>query len=194
MTQDDADGRGPGRRVLLAYYSRAGENYSYGGRTHLEVGNAEVVAEMITGLLAGRVDLDVHRIEAAEPYDESDYDAVVARNVEEQQAAARPALAGPLPDLAGVGTVLVGAPIWNVRPPMLLHTFLEGLNLSGITVLPFVTYAVSGLGSTLEVYARSCPGAELGEALAVHGEQVRGARPDVRGWLARVGLLTPGHP
>jgi flavodoxin len=190
MTQDDQE---PGRRVLLAYYSRAGENYSYGGRTHLQVGNTEVVAEMITDLLAGQVDLAVHRIGAAEPYDEGDYDAVVTRNVTEEQADARPALAHPLPDLTGVDTVLVGAPIWNVRPPMLMHTFLEGLDLTGTTVLPFVTYAVSGLGSTREVYARSCPRAELGEALAVHGEEAQDARPAVQDWLVRVGLLTSGR-
>jgi hypothetical protein len=34
-----------GRRVLLAYFSRAGENYLNGGRRRLTVGNTEVVAE-----------------------------------------------------------------------------------------------------------------------------------------------------
>ena len=31
-------------RILLAYFSRAGENYYYGGRRDLEVGNTEVLA------------------------------------------------------------------------------------------------------------------------------------------------------
>lgn len=67
------------RRVLLAYFSRAGENYDYGGRTNLDVGNTEVLAGMIGTLIA----CDVHRIEAADPYSDG-YDATVARNVREQ--------------------------------------------------------------------------------------------------------------
>jgi hypothetical protein len=31
-------------RILLAYFSRPGENYYYGGRRNLEVGNTEVLA------------------------------------------------------------------------------------------------------------------------------------------------------
>jgi hypothetical protein len=42
---------GTGPRVLLAYFSRAGENYHYGGRTYLEVGNTEVLADMINSLV-----------------------------------------------------------------------------------------------------------------------------------------------
>jgi hypothetical protein len=53
-----------GRTVLLAYFSRAGENYSYGGRTDLTVGNTEVLA----GLISQRITCDVHRIEPADPY------------------------------------------------------------------------------------------------------------------------------
>jgi hypothetical protein len=53
-----------GGTVLLAYFSRAGENYYNGGRRRLAVGNTQVVAAMI-GRLVG---CDVHRIEAADPY------------------------------------------------------------------------------------------------------------------------------
>src|SRR5215213_8784812 len=51
-------------RVLLAYFSRAGENYYYGGRRDLDVGNTEVLARIIAEL----TQVDVHRIEAAQPY------------------------------------------------------------------------------------------------------------------------------
>ena len=52
------------RRILLAYFSRPGENYYYGGRRDLEVGNTEVLARMIAEL----IDCDVYRIEATDPY------------------------------------------------------------------------------------------------------------------------------
>ncbi len=94
---------------MLAYFSRAGENYYYGGRTDLAVGNTEVVAGMIGGLIR----CDVHRIEPADPYPD-DYAETVARNVREQNANARPAIANPLASIARYDVVLLGSPIWIV--------------------------------------------------------------------------------
>jgi len=48
---------------------------------------------------------------------------------------------------------------------------------------------MSGLGTTERDYARSCPGATTGEGLAVRGEEVREAGPDLESWLRRAGLL-----
>jgi flavodoxin len=175
---------GVAARVLLAYFSRAGENYHYGGRTYLEVGNTEVLA----GMISGQVACDVHRIEAAEPYSD-DYEDTVARNVREQNADARPVIANPLPVIDGYDVVLLGSGIWNVRPPMIMRTFAEGHDFAGKTVLPVVTYAVSGQGRAAEVYARACSGATVGEGLAVRGEEVRQADAAVSAWLRRVGLL-----
>jgi flavodoxin len=65
------------KRVLLAYFSRPGENYYYyGGRTDLKVGNTEVLAEKI----ASRITCDTYRIQAADPYPH-DYDAAVTELV-----------------------------------------------------------------------------------------------------------------
>ena len=48
---------------------------------------------------------------------------------------------------------------------------------------------MSGLGTTDRDYAASCPGATLGESLAVRGEQAADAEPAVEAWLRRIGLL-----
>jgi flavodoxin len=172
------------RRVLLAYFSRAGENYYYGGRIDLEVGNTEVLA----GMLSERIDCDVYRIEAADPYSD-DYDETVSRNVREQDADARPAIANPLASIVPYDIVLLGSPIWNVRAPMIMSTFAESFDFTGKTIFPFTTYAVSGLGTVVRDYGASCPGATIGEGLAVRGEKVQEARPAVESWLGRIGLL-----
>ena len=171
--------------VLLAYFSRAGENYFNGGRRRLTVGNTEVVAGMISRLIG----CDVHRIEAADPYPE-DYEPTVRRNVEEQNANARPRIANPLPSIERYNTVLLGSPIWNVRAPMIMTTFVEGLDFAGKTVHPLTTHAMSGLGRTESEYAASCRGARIAEGLAVRGEEVADAQPAVEAWLRRIGLLT----
>jgi flavodoxin len=172
-------------RILLAYFSRPGENYYYGDRRDLKVGNTEVLAHMIAEL----IECDVHRIHPADPYP-AEYDATVARNVREQDVDARPAMAGPLASIDQYDTVLLGSPIWNVRPPMIMTTFTESLSFTGKTVHPFVTYAVSGLGRTERDYAASCRGARIAPGLAVQGEVVTRQRADVKTWLRDAGLLS----
>lgn len=166
--------------VLIVYFSRPGENYWYGGRRELAVGPTET----LVGMLAGRLRCRVHRVEAARPYPRG-YDATVARNVAEQQQDARPAVAGPLPDARDVRTVVLASPVWNVRPPMIMSTVVEGLDLTGATVLPLTTHAMSGLGTSAQVYADLAPGATIGTGLAVRGEDVADAGPALDAWIAR---------
>jgi flavodoxin len=165
-------------RTLLAYFSRTGENYWYGGRRTLDVGNTEVLA----GMIAQLIPCDVHRVEAADPYSD-DYDDTVARNVREQDGDARPTNAQPPPPIEQYDTVLLGSPIWNVRPPMIMSTFVEGVDLSGKTVLPFTTHAMSGLGTAPRDYARLAPAAIIGDGLAVQGEEVADAGAELEQWL-----------
>lgn len=172
-------------RTLMAYFSRSGENYYYGGRRDLEVGNTEVLARIIAELIG----CDVHRIEATDPYPDG-YDATVARNVTEQNADERPAIANPLASIERYDRLLLGSPIWNVRPPMILSTFAESYDFTGKTVHPFVTYAVSGLGSTERDYAEACAGARISPGLAVQGEEATQHRDDVATWLRQNGLLS----
>jgi len=172
-------------RTLLVYFSRAGENYWNGDRRTLDVGNTEVLANVIRY----QIDCDVFRIEAVDAYSDR-YDPTVALNVEEQNNDARPAIAGNLPDLAGYDTVLLGSPIWNGQPPMIIASFVEAVDLTGKDLRPFVTYAVSGLGSTTSFYRDLGSGARLGTGLAVRGEDVRysGTAGTVERWLRSSGM------
>ncbi len=72
---------------------------------------------------------------------------------------------------------------------MIMTTFVEALGFAVKTVHPLTTYAMSGAGTTERDYAGSCPGARLGEGLAVRGEEVADAEPAVADWLRRIGLL-----
>ena len=191
-----------GPRALVAYFSRAGENYYYGGRTTLAVGNTEVLAEMISSAVA----VDVYRIDAADPYPDS-YDATVERNVREQNTEARPSIAGDLPAVSAYDTVLLGSGIWNVRPPMIMRTFVEGVDLSGKTIFPFVTYAVVAWAAPSTTTRDSAPDPRSAKASPCAGKRSetheemskRGcaasdcSRPEGRGAIA--GLRRPtGRP
>lgn len=167
-----------GSRTLLVYFSRTGENYWEGGRRDLEIGNTEIVAQLIQD----RIDCDVFEILAADPYPEA-YDPTVARNVREQNADVRPAIDGELPDLSRYDTVLLGSPVWNVRAPMIMSTFVEAVDLTGKRVLPFVTYAVSGMAGIDQDYRDALPGSDLADGLAVRGEDAASAADAVDAWL-----------
>ena len=52
--------------------------------------------------------------------------------------------AQPYPDSYDV--VFVGCPIWWGDEPMIVRTFVEGVDLSGKTVVPFTTHGGSGRG------------------------------------------------
>jgi flavodoxin len=171
-------------KTLLVYFSRAGENYWNGGRRDVKVGNTEVLATMIDK----RIDCDAYRIEPADPYPSS-YDQTVARNVKEEHDDARPAIAHRLPDAGRYDTVLLGSPVWNVRAPMIMSTFVDGVDLTGKTVLPFVTYAVSGIGTVETGYRDMLPDATVRRGLAVRGETAAAAGPDLDRWLRAGGLI-----
>lgn len=150
----------------------------------LQTGNTKVVAGMISEL----VECDVYGIQAAEAYSDS-YDETVERNRLEQREDVRPALAGTLPDISKYDTVILGSPVWNVAAPMIISTFLEKVDLAGKTVLPFVTYAVSGLAGIDEDYRAKLPSAHVMVGLAVRGEEVEQASAELTSWLRQHHLI-----
>ncbi len=174
-----------GSKPLLVYFSRAGENYWFGDRRTLQVGNTEVLARAIADL----IDCDMYRIEAADPYPDA-YAPTVTRNSSEQDTDARPAIANPLRGIEQYDTVLIGSPIWGSRSPMIMSTFVESHDFTGKTILPFTTHAVSGLAGAPADYRAAAPTATIGEGLTVQGERVlEQARPRAEQWLADRGLL-----
>ena len=172
------------RKVLLVFFSRAGENYFYGGRKMLTVGNTEVVG----GFIRNALNCDVFRIRPVEPYSDR-YDPTVERNVREQNDNARPAIIDLPSSIRAYDTVLMGSPIWNVRLPRIMLTFAEHFEFARKTVHPFTTYAMSGLGHAVEEYTAACRGATIGEALALQGEDAEKSRPEVEAWLRRIRVL-----
>lgn len=168
-------------RVLIAYFSRPGQNYVSGQLKHLAPGNTEVVAKLLVSLTGG----SGFPIETAQPYPEG-YHETAALAREELRTGARPALKYTLNDLALYDTILLGYPNWWGTMPMAVLTFLERHRWSGKTVAPFCTHEGSGLGRSEADLRRACPGATLTQGLALKGNAVAFLEADVRTWLAQV--------
>ena len=73
----------------------------------------------------------------------------------------RPAISGEPLDGSEYDVIFVGFPIWWYVAPTVVNTFLESLDLTGKTVVPFATSGGSGMGKTNERLAPSCSGARL---------------------------------
>lgn len=166
--------------TLVAYFSRAGQNYGNGGIINLPKGNTEVLAEAIAADLGARL----FKIETVAPYPE-DYYATTDQAKRELREQARPAIQGPLPDMGGVDTIILGYPNWWGTMPMAVKTFLDGCDLAGVTIVPFCTNEGSGLGGSVGDLKRSYPAAEVTSGLSIRGTDAASSTGKAVAWARK---------
>ena len=150
--------------TLVAYYSRAGQNYGNGGIIDLPKGNTEVLAEAT----AKELGAPLFKIDTVEPYP-ADYYATTDQAKRELRDQTRPAIQGPLPSMEGVDAIVLGYPNWWGTVPMAVKTFLDALDLNGVTIAPLCTNEGSGLGGSVRDLRRSYPAANVVEGLSIRG-------------------------
>ena len=161
--------------ILIAYYSRAGENYFGGAYRRVAQGSTEKVAKTLSELTGGTL----LKIEQARPYSE-DYQTCIAQAKRDLQANARPEVPN-LPDsLDGYDEIYLGYPNYWGTMPMAVYTFLEKYDLSGKTIRPFCTHEGSGLSGTVERIRKICRGANVMDGLALNGTAVQNRPKQVK--------------
>ena len=168
--------------VLIAYYSRAGENYFGGALRAVEKGNTAKAAEMLARLTGG----DLFEIRQKAPYSQG-YRACVDEARRDFKEQARPELAQLPGDLSGYDRIYLGYPNYCGTMPMAVYTFLEQGDFSGKTICPFCTHEGSGLCSTEREIAGAARGAKVAEGLAINGSRVDEAEPALKSWVDRLG-------
>ena len=171
-------------RRLIAYYSRAGNNYVNGDIVNLPVGNTEVAANMIRKLTGG----DVFRIDTITPYPEG-YQETTEVAKAELRRNARPEISGEVGNMADYEVIYLGYPNWWGTMPMAVFTFLEAYDLAGKTVIPFCTHEGSGMGRSERDIKAGCTGAVVLKGLAITGGRVRDAERDIVDWLRKSGEI-----
>ena len=174
---------GKGGRILIAYFSRSGNNYVGGSIANLPVGNTEVVAKVIRGMTKG----DQFHIEAVNAYP-VDYHETTEVAQRELRANARPKLTGRLENMDSYDVIFLGYPNWWGTMPMPVFTFLETYDLSGKTIAPFCTHEGSGLGRSVSDIKKSCARSTVLEGVAIRGGDVRNAQDEISEWLRKIGM------
>ena len=82
--------------------------------------------------------------------------------------------------------IFLGFPNWWGDMPMAVYTFLEETDLSGKTIIPFVTSGGSGFSGTIEAIEELQPEASVIEGLSISGSQAAQAQEQVEQWLDEV--------
>ncbi len=163
---------------LVAFYSRADENYFGGAYRYISVGNTEKVANMI----AQATGADLFKIEQVTPY-AADYETCIAQAKKDLQSKARLELV-KLPDsINQYDEIYLGYPNYWGDMPMAVYTFLEHFDWTGKTIHPFCTHEGSGLSGTERKIEKTCKGAKVTRGLAIHGSSVDSAKATVEGWV-----------
>ena len=164
--------------ILVAFYSRADENYVSGQIRTLKTGNTEIAA----GIIAKLTRADTFKIEQIQPY-AKDYNECIAQAQSDQKRNARPELKNYPDSLDGYDVIYLGYPNYWSTMPMAVFTFLEHFDFSGKEIRPFCTHEGSGMGSSMDDIRRLCPDVAISQGLAIRGGSVERSEDEIQKWL-----------
>ena len=153
--------------VLIAYFSRVGNtdfpedvdavsSASLLRKDGALYGNTQYVAALIQQATGG----DLFLIETEEKYP-ADYDETDQLGGKENRERSRPALASHVDDIADYDMIYLGYPNWYYDMPMAVYAFLEEYDLSGKTIIPFVTSGGGGFSKSISEIQSLQPNAEV---------------------------------
>ena len=183
--------------ILIAYFSRVGNtdfpadidamsSASLVRKDGELYGNTQYIASLIQQSTGG----DLFLIETAEKYP-VDYDETDEQGMIENRDRTRPELASHVENMDSYDIVFLGFPNWYYDIPMAVYTFLEEHDLSGKTVIPFVTSGGGGFSDAISEIQNLQQGAEvLSDGFkASHSKIDDVTLEDVQEWIDGLSLL-----
>ncbi len=171
-------------KTLIAYFSRADENYFGGAMRYVKVGNTEIVCNGIKDL----IEADVFKIEMKTPYSPV-YMTCIEEAKRDLRAKARPELVSMPESIDEYDTIILAYPNYWGTMPMAVFTFLEAFDFTGKTILPLCTNEGSGMGGSERDIKKTCPGADVKKGLPITGSEAANSKMSVQKWLNTNGLL-----
>ncbi len=181
--------------ILVAYFTygenaNLGEDVDASSSASIQMldgqvtGNTGVVAAAIAELTGA----DTFSIRTTDPYPDT-YEETIDQGQEEQQEDARPELSGQIENLDSYDTIFLGYPNWWGDMPMAVYSFLDEYDLSGKTIVLFVTSGGSGFSGSVSEIESAEPDAEVLEGLSLGDSEATDAQSDIEEWLGELGYL-----
>lgn len=168
-------------RELVAFYSRADENYFNGTLKMLKVGNTEVAANIIAKLTGA----DMFKIEQEKPYSKG-YNDCIEEARADQHRNTRPELKTYPDSIDDYDVIYLGFPNYWSTMPMAVFTFLEHFDFSGKTIKPFCTHEGSGMGRSVADIKALCPDAAVENGLAIRGTSAGNSEKEIKEWVKQL--------
>ena len=170
------------KKVLVAYFSRTGEQYSVGNITE---GNTAIIAKMIANKTGG----DLFEIKVKNDNYPKGYTELTEYAKAEMNQNARPEIVGKVDNFEQYDTIFIGFPIWWGDKPMPVYTFIDSYNFNGKNIIPFCTHEGSGFCGT---QGMDKTGAKILKGLAIYGHTAQNDRTEadkkVSEWLKGLGF------
>jgi len=170
-------------KTLIAFFSRADENYFGGAMRYVKVGNTEIVVNLMKEV----IDADAFKIEMKDPYSPV-YMTCIDEAKKDLQNNARPELTNYLDSIDEYDTIVLAYPNYWGTFPMAVATFLERYDFSGKTILPLCTNEGSGMGGSERDIKKYTSGADVKKGLSITGSNAANSKGAVQKWLAANGL------
>ena len=171
-------------RTLIAFFSRADENYFGGAMRYVKVGNTEIVCDLMKKM----IDADAFKIEMKNPYSPV-YMTCIEEAKQHLREKARPELVSYPDSIDEYDTVILAYPNYWGTIPMAVATFLEKYDFTGKTILPLCTNEGSGMGGSEKTIKQCAPGADVKKGLPINGSSAANSGDAVRHWLKANGLV-----
>ena len=171
-------------KTLIAFFSRADENYFAGAMRYVKVGNTEIVVDLMKEMLPA----DTFRIEMKNPYSPV-YMTCIEEAKKDLREKARPELVSYPDSLDGYDAVILAYPNYWGTIPMAVASFLEKYDFTGKRILPLCTNEGSGMGGSERTIKQCAPGAEIRKGLPITGSNAANSGTSVSRWLKANGLM-----
>ena len=160
----------PKNKKLIVYYSLTG--------------NTKFVAEQIQSLTGA----DVFELKLVDPYP-VEFDAMIERARNEHESGYRPALINSIKNLSAYDVIFIGSPNWFGTQSIPILAWLESHDLSGKTIIPFVTFGRGGLQNTVTDLKTLLPNNTILEEFGVFRDDVKDSQTAISQWLDKIGML-----
>ena len=171
-------------KTLIAFFSRADENYFGGAMRYVKVGNTEIVCNLIEEMIPA----DTFKMEMKEPYSPV-YMTCIEQAKKDLRAKARPELVSMPESIDEYDTIVLAYPNYWGTMPMAVFTFLEKYDFSGKTILPLCTHEGGGMGGSERDIRKAAQGADVKKGLSITGRSAANSGDAVWKWLAANGVL-----
>ena len=178
VTKLPLSSEGAGGRLLVVFFSHAGDNYAVG---NIKVGNSKIVADYISAFTGA----DQFEIKTSK-YDGMAYKPLCDLAKKEQENGELPPFEGSV-DVKKYDVIFIGGPVWWGTYPQVMFTFFKKYDLNGKTIIPFTTHEGSGLGSCVKDVKKAYPKANVGQSFSIYGHDVRTGKERVEKWLKQLG-------